>query len=242
MAISGAGATAGNDVFTGTGSPESAVTAGKGALFARTDGGSNTTLYVKESGTGSTGWVAQSTVNGAPPLVDSYGLTTYRENINRHNTVTNVAALTTQVMHSTAIYLHAGDVVTNLSYLSATTAADTPLNWWFALYSNASTPALLSQTADQTTTAWAANTVKTVALGTPQTITTSGVYYAAIMMKATATVTLAGVTVVNAANLGALIATQKVVSQTSGSALTATAPATIASPTTVATVPLVIAT
>ena len=44
---------------TGTGTPESAVTAPVGSLFTRTDGGSNTTLYVKESGAGNTGWVAK---------------------------------------------------------------------------------------------------------------------------------------------------------------------------------------
>lgn len=43
----------------GTGSPESAVTAPVGSLFLRTDGGANTTLYVKESGSGNTGWVAK---------------------------------------------------------------------------------------------------------------------------------------------------------------------------------------
>lgn len=30
-----------------------------GSLFTRTDGGASTTLYVKESGTGNTGWVAK---------------------------------------------------------------------------------------------------------------------------------------------------------------------------------------
>ena len=43
----------------GTGTPEGAVTAPVGSLFTRTDGGANTTLYVKESGTGNTGWVAK---------------------------------------------------------------------------------------------------------------------------------------------------------------------------------------
>jgi hypothetical protein len=46
-------------VITGTGSPESSVTASVGALYIRTDGGTSTTLYVKESGTGNTGWVAK---------------------------------------------------------------------------------------------------------------------------------------------------------------------------------------
>lgn len=43
----------------GSGSPESVVTASVGSLFLRTDGGTGTTLYVKESGTGNTGWVAK---------------------------------------------------------------------------------------------------------------------------------------------------------------------------------------
>ena len=44
---------------SGSGSPESVVTAPVGSLYTRTDGGASTTLYVKESGTGSTGWVAK---------------------------------------------------------------------------------------------------------------------------------------------------------------------------------------
>jgi len=43
----------------GTGSPNSVVSARVGSLFTRTDGGAATTLYVKESGTGNTGWVAK---------------------------------------------------------------------------------------------------------------------------------------------------------------------------------------
>lgn len=45
-------------IFTGTGTPEAAVTAGKGSLFLRTDGGVGSTLYYKSSGTGNTGWTA----------------------------------------------------------------------------------------------------------------------------------------------------------------------------------------
>lgn len=44
---------------TGTGTPEGVVTAPVGSLFTRTDGGASTTLYVKQSGTGNTGWVAK---------------------------------------------------------------------------------------------------------------------------------------------------------------------------------------
>jgi len=43
----------------GSGTPESAVTAPVGAVYHRTDGGAGTSFYVKESGTGNTGWVAK---------------------------------------------------------------------------------------------------------------------------------------------------------------------------------------
>jgi archaellum component FlaG (FlaF/FlaG flagellin family) len=47
-------------VQRGAGTPESVITASRGAIYLRTDGGANTTLYVKETGDGTnTGWVAK---------------------------------------------------------------------------------------------------------------------------------------------------------------------------------------
>lgn len=46
------------DLF-GTGTPEGAIAAAVGSTFRRTDGGAATSFYVKESGTGNTGWVAK---------------------------------------------------------------------------------------------------------------------------------------------------------------------------------------
>jgi hypothetical protein len=46
-------------VYSVTGTPEGAVTDVVGAIATRRDGGANTTFYVKESGTGNTGWVAK---------------------------------------------------------------------------------------------------------------------------------------------------------------------------------------
>jgi hypothetical protein len=43
---------------SGAGTPEGNVAAPVGALYTRTDGGSGSTLYVKESGTGTSGWRA----------------------------------------------------------------------------------------------------------------------------------------------------------------------------------------
>ena len=44
---------------SGAGSPEGALTAAVGSLYTDTSGGAGTTLYVKESGAGNTGWVAK---------------------------------------------------------------------------------------------------------------------------------------------------------------------------------------
>ena len=44
---------------SGSGSPESVVTAPVGSLYSRSDGGLLSSLYVKESGSGNTGWVGK---------------------------------------------------------------------------------------------------------------------------------------------------------------------------------------
>jgi hypothetical protein len=148
----------------------------------------------------------------------------------------DLAALTTQVMSAVAVPCQVGDLISNITFVSGATPAGTPTNWWFALYSADATPVLLGQSADQLTTAWGASTVKTLALATAVRIPSTGVYYAAVMVKATTVPTLAGRTVNLAVSAGSILSS-KVLSQTSGAALVATAPATIATPTTVATVP-----
>ena len=45
-------------ISSGTSSPEGVVTAPVGSVYLRTDGGTSTTLYVKESGSGNTGWMS----------------------------------------------------------------------------------------------------------------------------------------------------------------------------------------
>ncbi|MDT0306124.1 hypothetical protein RM780_03995 [Streptomyces sp. DSM 44917] len=146
----------------------------------------------------------------------------------------DVAAAASGVMLSTPISLDAGDLITSLTFISGATAAGTPTNYWFALYGPDG--ALLAQTADQTSTAWAADTVKTLALATAQRITRTGTHYAAISVTATTVPTLVG-------TVGArpVLSGEGNLSQTSGSSLTATAPATIASPAFKRQVPLVIA-
>lgn len=46
-------------ITVSSGSPEGAFAAPVGSIYLRTDGGAGTTLYVKQSGTGNTGWVGK---------------------------------------------------------------------------------------------------------------------------------------------------------------------------------------
>lgn len=161
-------------------------------------------------------------------------VTWHRSNLPRVG-LDDVPAAATGVLCSVALYLQDGDTVTNLTFISGATAAGTPTNYFFALYSGAG--ALLAQTADQLTAAWAADTAKTLPLATAQKITKSGIYYAAISVTATTVPTLVGTTGAKPVLTG-----EGNLSQTSGSGLTGTAPATIATPAFKRAVPLVIAT
>jgi hypothetical protein len=55
--VAGGVGTSGDFVVTGT--PEAKITAPIGSIARRTDGGASTSFYVKQSGTGNTGWVAK---------------------------------------------------------------------------------------------------------------------------------------------------------------------------------------
>jgi len=90
------------------------------------------------------------------------------------------------------IFLEAGQIVSSVSWHSATTAANTPTHWLFGLYNRALQR--LAMSADQTTTAWAAQTLKTLAMAVPYLVPRSDVYYLAFMMVATTVISFKGFT------------------------------------------------
>lgn len=127
-----------------------------------------------------------------------YGATgTVAETIPRSIGGTNVAALTSGTLLLMAVYLRAGQRVANISFCSGTTAAGTPTNQFFALYDINRN--LLAQSANATTAAWAANTIKTLAMTASYTATTTGLYYVGVMVSATTVPSLAGLAANNAA-------------------------------------------
>jgi hypothetical protein len=151
---------------------------------------------------------------------------TIRANMPRTNAIQSAVLGTTGTMTSYAILLYAGDVVTNITFRTSSTAAGTPTAYWFALYDASATPALMAQTADQGSAAWAAATVKTLALSSPQTIPTTGVYRVALGMAASTMPTLIGA-VMAAGTSGPLVGSQASLAVSSGSGLTTTAPSTV---------------
>lgn len=99
-----------------------------------------------------------------------------------------------------AIYLNAGQLVSNISILSATTAVATGTNGFFALYDASRN--LLAQSANYTSEAWAANTIKTKAMTTPYRVRTSGLYYIGLLQVATTIATIKGGTARTGGQLG----------------------------------------
>jgi hypothetical protein len=89
------------------------------------------------------------------------------------------------------IVLPAGFPVGHISFVSGTTAANSPTKWWFGLFTR--THHMLANTATQGSTAWAATTLKSLAIAKTATgtatvfhTTYSGLHYVSFDMTATA--------------------------------------------------------
>lgn len=134
-----------------------------------------------------------------------------------------ISGWTTGVMYVVAIELLAGTLVTNINFITGSTGVTSPTHWWFALYSAAG--ALISQTADQTTTSWGANVVKTKALTAAQQVYTTAMYYIGIMITHSGAPTLLG-TAPNANAMGAAV-TPIIAATDSNTGLTTTAPSNL---------------
>lgn len=160
---------------------------------------------------------------------------TMAESCSRADAIANVAIGATGVVHTTAIPLQAGDVVRSITFLTGTTAAVTPTAGYAALRTPAGV--VVAQSADFGSTARAANTAYTVAMTALYLVTTPGLYLVDISFTAATVPSLIGKALQNAVAAGAIGLSLPVLAQTHGSAVGAVPPATVATPTTVATIP-----
>lgn len=131
----------------------------------------------------------------------------------------NTTAGASGTLFMQAIYLKAGQLISNITFWSATTANVTATNGFFALYD--ANRNLLAQTANFTSEAWAANSKKTKALTAAYRVPTSGIYYVAILQVATTIATLKGGT---AKTGGQLAAAAPILNGTSTTGLTTALP------------------
>ncbi|MFF9894983.1 right-handed parallel beta-helix repeat-containing protein [Streptomyces longispororuber] len=152
---------------------------------------------------GDTGLDDQSTGPETTPYDNTGALEDLMRPAGRYETTsrlrcgTSSSSASSGVLYLVPIWLPKGAVVSNLSFITGGTGVGTPTNYWFTLHDRSRVA--LARTADQTTTAWAANTTKTLAVAqttagsaSSYTTTYSGLHYLGIMIKATTMPTLVG--------------------------------------------------
>ena len=158
------------------------------------------------------------------------------------------AIITTGVMASIPVPVEYGDVISTISFAVGATAGATLTQSITALFSGIATPALLAQSTSNVAAdgGFTASGLRTFTLQTPILITPAnapnGFVYAGYSVTGTTMPTLASYGSAAAVYYQYLTSQplRGVAAVTHGSALGATAPATIASPTVAATTPLVI--
>jgi hypothetical protein len=145
------------------------------------------------------------------------------ETIPRALATTNSTIGASGTLFLQSVYLTAGQIISNIGMISATTAAATTSNLQFGLYSSAL--ALLATSANQSAYTWAANTAKTLAMASAYTVQQSGLYYIGVNQNATTIATLHG----GPAKANAIVAsTAPILHGTSSTGLTTALPSTAA--------------
>ncbi|MFJ8049317.1 right-handed parallel beta-helix repeat-containing protein [Streptomyces luteogriseus] len=120
----------------------------------------------------------------------------------RYETTSRLRCGTASTLVSGALYLvpvwlPKGLTISSITFVTGGTAAGTPTNQWFTLHN--SSRVALARTADNTTTAWAANTAKTLNIAqttagaaSSYTTTYTGLHYLGVMVAATTPPNLVG--------------------------------------------------
>ena len=127
----------------GTATPEGVVTAQVGSLFLRTDGAIGASLYVKESGTGNTGWKSSSSSLSAATIFWTTGSNMFAQATTNSGATTRneIAASATTGVTATSTSLVRAQGPSNFAFSAGTTYNatnnavdyDRPLLWSFVL-------------------------------------------------------------------------------------------------------------
>jgi hypothetical protein len=129
--------------------------------------------------------------NGVPRLDGPTGVLAQSMDRATANETNQAAPTASGTLFMQGIYIPAGVTVSNILWHSATTAANGPTHWMAGLYDV--NRVLRATSTDHTSEAWAAQTMKTIAMVTPYLIPSSGLYYVGFFMTAsTAVITSKG--------------------------------------------------
>jgi hypothetical protein len=134
-----------------------------------------------------------------------------------------IALATTGKMTLAKVTLEGGELVTNLSFISGTTAGATMTSWWLALFDPDGK--LIAQTADQVAGAIAASTVFTLPLSAPKRMGQSGIHRIGLCIAASTVPTVRGITLPPAITVGT--PAEGVISEETTATYTTTAPAVL---------------
>lgn len=125
---------------------------------------------------------------GAIPLGNLGAAGTIAETYPREICLESNSGTTSGVAYLCPVTLYAGQVVTNITFWSATTAASGTTSLQYGLYNQRFT--MLASSAVQSSYTWNATTATTLAMQTPFTVVTTGTYYVCILQVATTTASL----------------------------------------------------
>ena len=141
-------------------------------------------------------------------------------NIDRSEAEGNLSALTSGTLLACGgLVIPAGRTVSTITFVSATTAGGTLTVQQFGIV-DADSLAVLAITSDDGSTAWAANTAKTLSLASPYTPAQDKAVYATIVVAASQVPTLRGASLGNAAVAG-LLTSPKLAGNTADTGLSA---------------------
>jgi hypothetical protein len=167
--------------LVGDGTPEAVVAAPPGSTFQRRDGAAGTTLYVKESGTGNTGWRPMPVPGSARTELVNAARAVVSESI-PYGTANTTSAVASGEMPAMLTGFRSGDVLTGIVFELASGSPVVTLAK--AVLFDKTGVLLASSSSGQSTTQ--SGTLgagqKTWLFSSPYTITADDAYYLAILM------------------------------------------------------------
>lgn len=184
------GATSG--IYSGSGSPEGVITANVGSAYLRTDGAAGTSYYVKETGSGNTGWTAVVTSipvaggtadNRYNPSAMNDISTFARETFDRQSATIN-AAMVTGIYYFHRIRLVPGSYTTARVWLDNTTTAGCS-NLFFGLHN--SSLAKVAASADVSASFNGLTTKQFIDIPMSYTVASEAIFYIGMLVGAATT-------------------------------------------------------